>query len=161
MATKARKPKLHQWQNGEKNPGRTQAPSLSSPLANERTVYDYDPGSVTGQKSDWSCRWGRHFRDAPWLGPGADPPSSLDMAGVHLTSENGETGWHFSTALSSRPGVGPSSDLDTAWIWRTAVNLGISRETNINVDAILLMMEREHQDLWEVFPVPAGLIYAA
>jgi len=25
----------------------------SSPLANERIVYDYDPGSITGQKSHW------------------------------------------------------------------------------------------------------------
>jgi len=25
----------------------------SSSLANERTVYDYDSGSIIGQKSDW------------------------------------------------------------------------------------------------------------
>ncbi|XDV31036.1 hypothetical protein PO909_033813 [Leuciscus waleckii] len=38
----------------KKNLGRTQAQSVaSSPLANERTVYDYDSGSITGQKSDW------------------------------------------------------------------------------------------------------------
>ena len=49
-----KEPKLHQWQNGGKNLGRTQAQSgASSPLANERTVYDYDLGSILGQKSDW------------------------------------------------------------------------------------------------------------
>jgi len=46
-------PKLHQWQNGEINLMRNQTQSLSSPLANERTVCDYDSGSATGQKSDW------------------------------------------------------------------------------------------------------------
>ena len=32
------------------------------------------------------------LQDASWLGPGADPPSDLDTAGVHLTSGNGESG---------------------------------------------------------------------
>jgi len=42
--------------------------------------------------------------------------------------------------LLSCPGAGSSSDLDTPWIRRTAVNLEINRETNISIDAILLMM---------------------
>jgi len=29
----------------------------SSPLANERTVYDYDSGRIIGQKSDWIGRF--------------------------------------------------------------------------------------------------------
>ncbi|CAM4619244.1 unnamed protein product [Leuciscus chuanchicus] len=37
----------------KKTLGETQAQSLSSPLANERTVYDYDPGSVTGPNQVW------------------------------------------------------------------------------------------------------------
>ena len=40
-------------------------------------------------------------------------------------------------------------------------SLGINRETNISVDAILLMMYQVHQDLRDVFPVPADLNYAA
>jgi len=49
-----KEPKLHQRQNGERNLGRNQAQSgASSPLTNKRTVYDYDSGSITGQKSDW------------------------------------------------------------------------------------------------------------
>jgi len=38
----------------KKNLGRNQAQSIaSSPLANEQRVYDYDLGSIIGQKSDW------------------------------------------------------------------------------------------------------------
>jgi len=51
-----KEPKLHQIENREKKKkiGRTQAQlGASSPLANEQTVYDYDPGSITCQKSDW------------------------------------------------------------------------------------------------------------
>jgi len=66
----------------------------------------------------------------------------------------------FRTALLSCSDTCPSSDLDTAWIRRTVVNLGINREANIRVDAILHMMYQVHQDLWEVFPVLADLIYA-
>jgi len=40
-------------------------------------------------------------------------------------------------------------------------SLRINRETNISVDAILLMMYQVHQDLWDVFLVPADLNYAA
>jgi hypothetical protein len=40
-------------------------------------------------------------------------------------------------------------------------SLGINRETNISVDAILLMMYQVHQGLRDVFPVPADLNYAA
>jgi len=42
-------PKLHQCQNGEINLGRNQTQSLSSPLANERTVCDYDLGALQGR----------------------------------------------------------------------------------------------------------------
>jgi len=45
-----KEPKLHQCQNGEINLRRNQAQSgASSPLANERSVNDYDPGIITGQ----------------------------------------------------------------------------------------------------------------
>ena len=60
MVTKVEKgdsdkePKLHQVTEWRKkpwaNPGSLWA---SSSLANERTVYDYDSGSIIGQKSDW------------------------------------------------------------------------------------------------------------
>ncbi|XDV47132.1 hypothetical protein PO909_016837 [Leuciscus waleckii] len=50
-----KEPKLYQGDRmDKKNLGRNQAQSGgNSPLANERTVYDYDSGSITGQKSDW------------------------------------------------------------------------------------------------------------
>lgn len=73
----------------------------------------------------------------------------------------GETSGHFRTVVLSCPGTGPLSDLDTGWIRWTAVNLGIYKKTKISVDAILLMMYQVHQDLRQVFPVPAGLNFAA
>jgi len=40
-------------------------------------------------------------------------------------------------------------------------SLGINRETNISIDAILLMKYQVHQDLGDMFPVPADLNNAA
>ena len=160
MATKAKRgergdsgkePKFHQvtlteWRKKPwEKPGSVRT---SSPLANERTVYDYDSGTIIGQKSDWigtfiilsssiwlksrqygdgfvedqcrwlSCRWGLHRGESSW----------------HNLC------WHFRDALWSCLGAGPPSDLDTAWIQLITVNLGISRKTKISVDAVLLMM---------------------
>ena len=60
MATKLKKgdsdkePKLHQGRMEKKTLGETRlSRGASSPLASERTVYDYDSGSIIGQKSDW------------------------------------------------------------------------------------------------------------
>jgi len=43
------------WQNAwKKTLGETRlSQGASSPQGNERTVYDYDSGSISGQKSDW------------------------------------------------------------------------------------------------------------
>jgi len=53
---------------------------------------------------------------------------------------------------------------DLGWVLAQVHHTGslcIKRETNISVDAILVMMYQVHQDLWDVFQVLADLNYAA
>jgi len=48
------KKKSIRWKSGKKNLGENRlSRGASFPLAKERTVYDYDSDSITGQTSDW------------------------------------------------------------------------------------------------------------
>ena len=59
-----KEPKLHQVTEWRKKPW--EKSGASSPLANERTVYDYYSGGITSQKSDW-IRTFRILSSSIWI----------------------------------------------------------------------------------------------
>jgi len=98
----------------KKKLGRTQAQSgTSSPLANERTVYDYDSGSISSQKSYW-IRTFRILIMFHLIGSRSHHTGmETSMAVVLMRPSQGWWGWHLRDVLWMGPGAAPPSDVDT------------------------------------------------
>jgi len=89
------------------NLGRNRAQlGASSPLANEQTVCDYDSGSITGQKSDWTSEHSEYESSSILLEVGSHH-ASMDTSllrisarwlscrwGLHRAHEAGTSGMH-------------------------------------------------------------------